>query len=68
MSARNYQRPSIKTRGRLTENINGGDIPREFYGPPLEPRQSKAEMRAETDRLVAEFIQKRPDDRKGGAR
>lgn len=61
MSGRNWQRPSIKNRGRLIENINGGDIPRELYSPPLVPRQSKTEMRAETDRLVAEFNRKKSD-------
>jgi len=33
----------------------GGDTPREFQGPPVR-RQSKAEAKAEADRLVAEFM------------
>ena len=54
-SGRNWNRPTFRTRGRATESVMGGDTPREFQGPPVR-RQSKAEAKAEADRLVAEFM------------
>jgi hypothetical protein len=59
----NWGRPSLRVRGRATERIDGldGDQVARQLAPGLpRPRgPSKAEMRAETEKLIAEYRARR---------
>jgi hypothetical protein len=59
MSARNWDRPSFKTRGRTTESISGSDVPAEFRTTPRLPRP-KAALRREAEKALRDFMAKKP--------
>jgi hypothetical protein len=61
MSAFKWDRPRHRILGRKTESITGGDLtallgdrPR-----PQQPQKSKAQLRLESEKLVAEFLARR---------
>lgn len=56
MAARNWDRPSFRTRGRTTESITGSDMPSEFRTTPRMPRP-KADLRREAEQAVRAFIE-----------
>jgi hypothetical protein len=60
MSGRNWNRPLYRRRGREAGPIRGDDIPVALRSPPPAPRQSKAEVRTETEQLIADYLAKRP--------
>ena len=53
----NWSRPRFKTQGRTVESINGSDLATVLGGRkrPPQPKKSKAELRLEAEKLVAEF-------------
>jgi hypothetical protein len=59
MGKRNFDRPSLRTRGRDTECINGGSgVPPEFRTIPPLPRP-KASLRREAEKALREFMAKK---------
>jgi hypothetical protein len=52
---KNRYREIMRSHG--SESKRGGGVPADLRPPPR-LRPSKAEMRAETDRLIAEFLEK----------
>jgi hypothetical protein len=59
MMNKNWQRPILRLRGRITENISGADVPREFRAAPM-PQRSKADMRREADQALRTFDKRAP--------
>jgi hypothetical protein len=59
MGKRDFGRPSFRTRGRSTENINGRDVPSEFRTIPPLPRP-KASLRREAEKALRDFMAKKP--------
>jgi hypothetical protein len=56
MSRRNFNRPQHQLRGRQTESVNGGNLSGLLGARPSQRQsKSKAEQRAELNRLVLEF-------------
>lgn len=59
MSGLNHSRPAHRTRGRTVEDHRGTDgIPIEFRSAPPRPKKPKAELRAEADAAVEEFLRR----------
>jgi hypothetical protein len=56
--SRDFSRPYFKTRGRMTENITGSDIPAEFRSV-LRPRRAKSDLRRDAEQAVKEFMAKK---------
>lgn len=65
MSKSNWSRPVHLTRGRETDNVGGSDVPVEFRTGPRPASKGKSEIRAETDRLVAEFLERKAASKPG---
>jgi len=55
MSRSDFNRPTFRTRGRQTEQVNGGEIPVELMRPPRGPAISKSALRAQAEAAVAAF-------------
>jgi hypothetical protein len=62
MSGRNWDRPSFKTRGRMTEAISGSDVPSEFRTVPRSLPKPKAEQRREAEAALREFMMLHPPE------
>jgi hypothetical protein len=55
----NWQRPTLRLRGRITEDVAGADVPPEFRAAPM-PQRSKADMRREADAALRTFDKRAP--------
>ena len=68
MGGRNWDRPSFRTRGRLTESISGADVPAEFRNMPQSLPKSKAELRSEAEAAIRVYKTSHPvkEDRHSG--
>jgi hypothetical protein len=58
MKNTNWQRPTLRVRGRLTEDIAGADVPAEFRTAP-KPQVSKAGLRSEAEAAMEAFAKPR---------
>jgi hypothetical protein len=59
MKNTNWQRPTLRLRGRPTEDVAGADVPREFRAAPR-PQRSKADLRREADQALRTFDKRAP--------
>ena len=59
MKNTNWQRPTLRLRGRLTEDVAGKDVPREFRMAPRQ-QKPKAELRAEAEAAKEAFANRQP--------
>jgi len=54
MSRTDWNRPRFRTQGRLTEDLNGADVP--MQRPLRKPQPSRIEQRASVDAAVAAYL------------
>lgn len=59
MSGFDWGRPRFKTQGRQTESVTGDDLPAAVRSGTRKPRTSKAAMRSDANRAVAEFVRRK---------